>query len=124
MADLFAKLLNDPRLPPLIEQTKRDIGRYVQCAVNGLGGYNIAWREDVSFLFLHLPDGWRAGAFAQAAQEQGVRLRPAEEYACRESRAPHAVRFAINAGVSLKSFEAAILRLRDLLDNPPAQIGV
>ena len=124
MADLFAKLLIDPRLPQLIEQTKRDIGRYVQCAVNGLGGYNIAWREDVSFLFLHLPDGWRAGAFAQAAQEQGVRLRPAEEYACRESRAPHAVRFAINAGVSLKSFEAAILRLRDLLDNPPAQIGV
>ena len=124
MGDLFAKLLVDPRLPPLIEETKRQIGTYVQCAVNGLGGYDIAWRSDVSFLFLHLPEGWRAGAFAQAAQENGVRLRPAEEYACRESRAPHAVRFAINAGVSLDNFEAAILRLRDLLDNPPGQIGV
>lgn len=124
MADLFAKLLVDPRLPAMIEQAKREIGAYVQCAVNGLGGYNIEWREDVSFLFLHLPEGWRAGAFAQAAQEVGVRLRPAEEYACREARAPHAVRFAINAGVSLKDFEAAILRLRDLLDNPAGQIGV
>ena len=124
MADLFAKLLVDHRLPPLIEETKREIGRYVQCAVNGLGGYDLAWRSDVSFLYIHLPSGWRAGAFAQAAQEQGIRLRPAEEYACRDSRAPHAVRFAINAGVSLQSFEAAIMRLRDLLDNPPAQIGV
>ena len=124
MADLFAKLLVDPRLPGLVEQVNREIGTYVRCAVNVLGGYNLAWRKDVSFLFLHLPEGWRAGAFAQAALEQGVRLRPAEEYACREARAPHAVRFAINAGVSLDDFEAAILRLRHLLDNPPGQIGV
>lgn len=124
MGDLFSKLLVDDRLPPLIESVKDKIGKYVQCAVNGLGGYDLAWRPDVSFLYLHLPNGWRASSFTQAALEQGVRIRPAEEYACRESRAPHAVRFAINAGVSLQSFEAAILRLRDLLDNPPGQIGV
>ena len=54
----------------------------------------------------------------------GVQVRPAEEFACRDARAPHAIRFAINAGVSLESFEAAIGRLRDLLDNPRDQIGV
>jgi len=31
---------------------------------------------------------------------------------------------AINAGVSLSSFEAAMARLRDVLDNPPDQINV
>ncbi|MEM7522025.1 MAG: PLP-dependent aminotransferase family protein, partial [Pseudomonadota bacterium] len=48
----------------------------------------------------------------------------AEEYACRDARAPHAVRFAVNAGVPLPAFEAAMERLRALLDNPPEQIGV
>ena len=39
-------------------------------------------------------------------------------------RARHAVRFAIKAGVSLETFEDAVGRLRDLLDNSPEQINV
>ena len=124
MADLCAKLLTHPKLPELMDRARREIGAYVQCAVNGLGGYELMWRADVPFLFLHLPEGWRAGAFVQAAESRGVRIRPAEEYTCRDARAPHAVRFAINAGVSLEAFEDAVGRLRDLLDNPPEQINV
>ena len=51
-------------------------------------------------------------------------VRSAEEFGGREARVPHAVRLALNAGVSMRSFEAAITRLRDLLDNPPEEIGV
>ena len=97
---------------------------FVEIAVNILGSYDLHWRKDVPFLWLKLPEGWRAGAFCQAAEAVGVQIRPAEEFACRDARVPHAVRFAINAGVSLESFEAAIGRLRDLLDNPQEQIGV
>ena len=79
---------------------------------------------DVPFLWLTLPGGWRAGAFCQAAAGLGVRIRAAEEFAARDDHTPHAVRLAINAGVSLTSFEAAIRRLRDLLDNPSERIGV
>ncbi|WP_420010556.1 PLP-dependent aminotransferase family protein [Tateyamaria sp.] len=124
MTDLCAKLLDDPRLAPVASRAREEIGQYVRSAVNILGGYDLAWRADVPFLWLRLPTGWRAGAFVQAAETQGVRIRSAEEYASRDARVPHAVRFAINAGVSLSSFEAAIGRLRDLLDNPPELIGV
>lgn len=124
MTDLCAKLLVDPRLPEVTSKARDRIGLYVQRAVNILGGYDLEWRADVPFLWLRLPQGWRAGAFVQAAEAHGVRIRSAEEYASREARVPHAVRFAINAGVSLSSFEDAIMRLRDLLDNPPEQIGV
>ncbi|WP_299741741.1 PLP-dependent aminotransferase family protein [uncultured Tateyamaria sp.] len=124
MTDLFATLLVHPELPDLMASARKGIGTYVQRAVNVLGGYDIAWRKDVPFLWLRLPEGWRAGAFVQAASKQGVGIRAAEDYACRDARTPHAVRIAINAGVSLQSFEAAIERLRDLLDNPPDQIGV
>ncbi|MFL4470997.1 PLP-dependent aminotransferase family protein [Tateyamaria armeniaca] len=124
MTDLAARLLIHPDLPAIMTRARDEIGDYVRAAVNVLGGYDLEWRTDVPFLWLRLPEGWRAGAFVQAAEAQGVRIRAAEEYACREARAPHAVRFAVNAGVGLESFEAAILRLRDLLDNPTESIGV
>ncbi|KIC48630.1 PLP-dependent aminotransferase family protein [Tateyamaria sp. ANG-S1] len=124
MTDLFAALLVHDDLPDLMADVRKAIGTYVQRTVNILGGYDIVWRKDVPFLWLRLPEGWRAGAFVQAAAQQGVGIRAAEDYACRDARTPHAVRMAINAGVSLQSFEAAIERLRDLLDNPPDQIGV
>lgn len=124
LTDLMARLLVDPRLEPLTEKMLGVIRDYVQCAVNVLGGYQMVWRPDVPFLWLTLPVGWRAGAFIQAAEAQGVRLRPAEDFVQRSSRAPHAVRLAINTGVSLDTFERAMQRLCRLLDNPPELIGV
>ena len=124
LTDLAAALLVHPDLPGIMDAARLRIGTYVQRAVNILGAFDLIWRADVPFLWLHLPEGWRAGAFVQAAEGQGVRIRAAEEYACRDARAPHAVRFAINAGLSLDSFEAGLGRMRDLLDNPPDVIGV
>ncbi|MEO1364360.1 MAG: PLP-dependent aminotransferase family protein [Pseudomonadota bacterium] len=124
LTDLAAALLVHPDLPGIMDAARLRIGTYVQRAVNILGAFDLIWRADVPFLWLHLPEGWRAGAFVQAAEGQGVRIRAAEEYACRDARAPHAVRFAVNAGLSLDSFEAGLGRMRDLLDNPPDVIGV
>ncbi|MCK0166948.1 PLP-dependent aminotransferase family protein [Jannaschia sp. S6380] len=124
LADLTAALLPHPDLPGLMTQAREVVGTYVRAAVRILEGHDLSWREDVSFLWLTLPDGWRASAFVRAAEEVGVKLRAAEEYAAREANAPHAVRIAVNAGVNLSSFEAAIGRLRTLLDGPTERIGV
>ena len=124
LTDLMAQLLVDPRLDALTDRINGVVRDYVQCAVNVLGGYQLAWRADVPFLWLQLPMGWRTGAFVQAAEAQGVRLRSAEDFVQRNSRAPHAVRLAINAGVPLETFERALQRLRVLLDSPPELIAV
>ena len=124
LIDLCAALLNHPQIDALAEETRGAFNLYVQSAVNILGGYDVVWRPDVPFLWLRLPLGWRASAFCQAAEQQGVQIRTAEEFVCRDARAPHAVRLAVNAGVSLESFEAAVLRLRQLLDSPPEQLSV
>ena len=124
ITDLCARLLTHPQLDALTTKARMGTNTYVESAVNILGGYDLHWRKDVPFLWLKLPEGWRAGAFCQAAEAVGVQIRPAEEFACRDARAPHAVRMAINAGVRLENFEAAISRLRDLLDNPHDEIGV
>jgi len=124
LTDLMARLLADPRLEPLSAKIQATIRDYVQCAVNVLGGYQMLWRADVPFLWLNLPIGWRTGAFVQAAEAEGVRLRSAEDFVLRTSRAPHAVRLSINAGLGIDTFEQAMRRLRALLDNPPERIAV
>ncbi len=124
LADLTAMMLNDPRVDTIADDVARVVGRYVQSAVNILGRYDLSWREDAAFLWLSLPRGWRAGAFCRAAEAEGVQLRSAEDFASRNTNTPHAVRFAVNAGLPLERFEAALMRLRDLLDNPPERIEV
>ncbi|MEM9576795.1 MAG: PLP-dependent aminotransferase family protein [Pseudomonadota bacterium] len=124
MIDLCAALLSHEDVDRLAKEARKVLNSYVQAAVNILGGYDVVWRTDVPFLWMRLPLGWRAGAFCQAAEAAGVQIRSAEEFVCRDARAPHAVRIAVNAGVSLERFEGAMQRIRDLLDNPPDQIGV
>jgi len=124
MTDLTAALLMHPELDAVTKRTRAGISEFVRAAVNALGGYDLHWRDDVPFVWLVLPEGWRASAFCRAAETRGVRVRAAEEFAARQAQSPHAVRMAINAGVSLRSFEAAMERLRDLLSNPVDEISV
>lgn len=124
LAEVTEILLADPRTEALIVAVRKEIERYVRAAVNVLGAHEINWNKDGPFLWLRLPSGWRAAAFCRAAEAQGVQIRSADEFALRDGRAPHAVRIAVNARVTLEVFEDAMQRLRRLLDNPPEQISV
>lgn len=124
VTDLAAALLSHPELDAVVARTRTGVEAYVKIAVKILGRYDLRWRPDVPFVWLNLPEGWRASAFCRAAETRGVRVRAAEDFAARNLRTPHAVRMAINAGVSLASFEAAMVRLREVLDNPSEEISV
>ena len=124
LADLATRLLTHPEVDRLTLAVTAQIGTYVETLVNHLGGFDLSWRRDVPFVWLRLPEGWRATAFCQAAAEMGVRIRSAEDFADRHSRPPHAVRIAINAQLPLEKFDASMTQLRMLLDNPPERIDV
>ncbi len=124
ITDLVAALLTHPQLPEIEAEMRRVNSRYLQTAANILGMYQLGWHPETPFMWLTLPEGWRAGAFCMAAENVGVRIRPSEDYACRNARTPHAVRMAVNAGLPLSTFEDAMQRLRDLLDNPSGSISV
>ena len=124
LTDVCAALLTDPELPAVTAKVRQAVNLYVQSAVNILGGYQVSWRADMPFMWITLPSRWRAGAFCQAAEARGVQIRPAEDFATRDARVPHALRIAINAGIGLERFEAAVTVLRDLLDNPQDEIRV
>jgi DNA-binding transcriptional MocR family regulator len=124
LADLLTDLLAQPEMTGVLDAVRAEYNRYIRAAANILGRFDLTWRDDVPFLWLHLPSGWRAAAFAQAAEKEGVQLRAADEFALRDGFAPHAIRIAINAQVSLVAFEAAMERVRRLLENPPEGIAV
>ena len=124
LADLTERLLGEPEAAECASKVNAIFSRYVQTCVNHLGGFDLTWHKDVPFVWLRLPQGWRASAFCQAAEAAKVQIRPAEEFAGREARAQHAVRIAINAQIDHDHFEAALMRLSNLLNNPPERIGV
>jgi DNA-binding transcriptional MocR family regulator len=124
MIDLCATLLAHEDVDACADAVRQALNLYIQRAVNTLGAHDLTWRENVPFLWLKLPLGWRAGAFCQAAEAEGVQIRSAEEFVCRDARAPHAVRIAVNAGLSIDDFEEAMQRIRKLVDNPPEKISV
>jgi DNA-binding transcriptional MocR family regulator len=96
----------------------------LQAMVNHLGAFDLRWQPGVPFVWLQLPQGWRASAFARAAEAIGVLVRPADEYALVGGRAPNAVRLAVAGNLPREAFENAVEKLAHLLRRPPADLAV
>lgn len=124
LVEVAEALLTAPEIEEIVAAIRARMASYVRVAVNALGRYDLTWHEDVPFLWLRLPLGWRATAFCRAAEARDIQIRSADEFALRDGKAPHAVRIAVNAQIPLDRFEAAMRQLQDLLDQPPEQISV
>lgn len=92
----------------------------VRVAVNRLGGWDLRWREDAPFLWLQLPQGWRASSFALACERKGISVRPADEFVLSDQRAPNAVRLAATTCVAEPRYLQALDDMNALLGNPVA----
>jgi DNA-binding transcriptional MocR family regulator len=96
----------------------------LQTVVNRLGSFDLRWQPGVPYVWLALPQGWRASAFTRMAEAAGVLVRSADEYALVGGRAPNAVRIAVAANLPPAEFEAALDRMVQLLARPPADLSV
>ena len=96
----------------------------VKMAVNALGQWDITWKPDVPFIWLKLPQGWRGSTFAMACEAEGIRIKPADEFALPDGVAPHAVRLTVNAIAKRATLEAALGRISALLAEPPTNVDL
>jgi len=94
----------------------------VRLAVNLRGGWDLRWREDAPFVYLKMPQGWRASRFTMACERRGVLVKPADEFALPEDQAPNAVRLALNTCASEALFLNAMADIHDLLSNPSSLV--
>ena len=92
--------------------------------VNRLGAFDLSWQVGIPFAWLKLPLGWRTYGFMRLAEERGVLLRAADQYAMIDGRAPHAVRLAIPAHIARQEYEAGLAELAYLLPRPPSDMAV
>ena len=96
----------------------------LQIVVNALGAYDLCWAPGLSFVWLKMPQGWRASTFAKAAEDLGVLMRSADQYAMGHGRAPNAVRLAIAGNCSRDDLERGVGILARLLAAPPSDMAV
>ncbi len=96
----------------------------LQIVVNRLGAFDLTWQPGLPFVWLRLPNGWRASTFAKAAEEAGVLMRQADQYAMVHGRAPNAVRLAIAGNCSRLDFQRGVEVLAQVLLRPPTDMAV
>jgi DNA-binding transcriptional MocR family regulator len=124
VARLVLRLLASGAAEEIRARVKAEFEVRLQAMVNYLGGFDLRWQPGVPFVWLQLPQGWRASAFARRAEGEGVLVRPADEYALVGGRAPNAVRLAVAGNLPREVFEGALGKLARLLRNPPADLAV
>ena len=124
VADLMLHLFRSGAAERIRTAVQAEFAVRQQILVNRLGSYDLAWQPGVPFVWLSLPQGWRASTFVRAAEEQGVLIRPADEYALVGGRAPNAVRLAIQANLPISEFDQGLDRLAKLLASPSGDLMV
>lgn len=124
VAEMMQRLFQSGAAAQIRERVQAEFLARQQILVNHLGVFDLGWQPGVPFVWLRLPQGWRASTFLRTAEGRGVLVRSADEYALIHGRAPNAVRIAIAASLPRDAFESAMRTLADLLARPPSDLLV
>ena len=122
ITDVCTRLLTTGDAARIREDVAIAVAARVRRAVNVLGSWDIRWREDAPFIWLALPQGWRASSFMVACEQRGILVKPADEFALPGGRAPNAVRLAIGTCGSDTQFVRAINEINAMLGQPQGRI--
>lgn len=120
--DICSALIETGHAARIREQVAQAIATRVRTAVNILGRWDIHWREDAPFIWLNLPVGWRASRFMSACEARGIEVKPADEFALPDDRAPNAVRLAVGTCVSDSLYASALREIDDMLAHPQGRM--
>lgn len=122
VSDIAHELLQSGSAMRIRQDVLKAVGKRVELSVNLLGKWDISWRRDVPFIWLQLPQGWRASSFTSACERHDILVRPADEFALNNMPVPRAVRVSVNCNVPLARYEAALRQIDNLLSHPPLEM--
>ena len=124
VAELCLDLISSGAAAQIRDRVMAEYSDRLQIVVNRLGAFDLHWQSGLPFVWLNLPNGWRASTFARRAEEAGVLLRSADQYAMVHGRAPNAVRLAVAGDISRAVLEGGLDALARLLANPPNDMAI
>jgi DNA-binding transcriptional MocR family regulator len=124
VAALCLDLFTSGQAAQIRDRVTAEYSDRLQIVVNRLGAFDLTWQAGLPFVWLRMPNGWRASTFAQRAEEAGVLMRQADQYAMVHGRAPNAVRLAVAGNCSRAELERGVNSLAQLLARPPSDMAV
>ncbi len=124
VSGLVRELLATGAAQDIRDRVQVEFSTRLDVVAKRLGAFDLAWQAGFPFAWLRLPLGWRSYTFTRMAEEQGVLVRAADQYALNDGRAPNAVRLAIDGHIARQDFEAGLASLAYLLPRPPSDMAV
>ena len=121
---LVSELLQSGAAAEIRAKVQSEFDARLDMLVAHMGGFDLTWQSGIPFAWLRLPQGWRAYTFTRMAEEQGVLLRAADQYATSTGRAPNAVRLAIAGDIPRQHLASGLATLAHLLPRPPNDMAV
>ncbi len=122
ITDVCTNLINSGVAAKIRTNVAEVVEARVRHTVNVLGRWDLKWRVDAPFVWLTMPQGWRASSFMAACEAHDILIKAADEFVLPDGRAPNAVRLAIGTCVSEHRFRAALDEINRLLAEPSGRI--
>lgn len=97
MAEIVARWLADGTAQRLLKRRREEARARQRMASAALQGLRLDAHPCAHHAWLHLPEPWRAEAFASQALQRGVSVTPAQAFQVGRAGAPHCVRLGLGA---------------------------
>jgi len=115
-AEIATQWINSGILEQLLKWQKDEIKSRHQIVTQVLKGLDYKYNPNGLFLWLFLPQPWRASDFATEAKDRNVMLLEAERFAVGRGASPHAVRIALTSSPHVKILRQGLKTIVDMLN--------
>lgn len=121
LAETAARIVRSGEANTIASAVLREIGSRVAIVNQVLSGHDYRSHDNGAFIWLKLPEPWRASLFVSAARDIGLLVDGDDEFQfSRDQTSLHRVRIAFSTLPSHAVLRDALIRLRRLLDAGPS----
>lgn len=117
-AEIATHWINSGKLEKLIRWQLREIRSRTEIAAGILDGLDYHYSPGGMFMWLNLPEPWRATDFAKAARDRNVMVMESERFVIGRGAAPHAVRISLTSAHTRELLSEGLKIIVDLVDSP------
>jgi len=107
--------IRDGTADALVEARRQEARERQALARARLAGFDFDAKPEAYYLWLRLPEPWRAESFTAEARTRGVLVTPAEAFGVGRGQLPHAVRLCIGAARSRETLARGLDVVASLL---------
>jgi len=115
-AEIATQWINSGILERLLKWQKDEIESRHQIVTQLLKGLDYKYNPGGLFLWLYLPQPWRASDFATEAKDRNVMVLEAERFAVGRGASPHAVRISLTSSPHEKILHQGLKTIVDMLN--------